>query len=299
MGTDENDDARAPRVSAIVLNYLNHEQTVLCVRDLLDQDHPALDVVVVDNHSPNDSLARLRAAFANDARVSVVETDANLGYAGGNNFGVRRRLDAGPVDYVLISNNDVRLPDRATVRVLVEFARGKPDLGGVGPNVVTPNGFPQGPYRRPNVVLRIFRNLLPVFPLVYRIWRRRRPDAKAARCYAVVGAFILFKAEPFVRAGLFDEQTFLGAEEYIVAERLRRIGFTFWYCPVVTVVHDHRQSAIVRTGGERRHSAGGLASMLYYFRAYQHANPALVRCFELSALFYNRVFLDFRRRFTI
>jgi GT2 family glycosyltransferase len=286
-------------VAAVVLNYENYEQSLLCVSDLLAQDHPLLDVVVVDNHSSNESAAKLREAFTGEERVVVVETEANLGYAGGNNFGALRRLERGSVDYILISNNDVRLPDRSTLRVLVDFAEAHAGLGGVGPRVTTPNGFPQGPYRRPNAVLRILRNLLPVFPLAYRFWRRFRNDERPGRCFAVVGACVLLKAEPFARAGMFDERTFLGAEEYILAERLRGIGLSFWYCPAVTVIHDHKRSAIVRTGGETRHSDAGLASMLYYFRAYQEVSAPLLRSFEMSALFYNRVLLPFRKRFTI
>lgn len=237
--------------------------------------------------------------FAREPRVAVVATAANLGYAGGNNFGARWRLDRSPVDYILVSNNDVRLPDRSTLRVLVDFARTRPDLGGVGPRVITPNGFPQGPYRRPNPFLRTLRNLLPVFPLAYRFWRRARPAERPVRRFAVVGAFMLLKAEAFARAGMFDERTFLGAEEYILAERLRMLGLDFYYCPATTVVHDHRRSAIKRTGGEAHHSDRGLASMVYYFEAYQKVNPALLRVFRTSALLYNRLLLPFRQRFTV
>lgn len=256
-------------------------------------------MVVVDNHSGNDSLARLREAFAGEGRVSVEATGANLGYAGGNNFGARWRLERGPVDYLLISNNDIRLPDRSTVAVLVDFAGAHADAGGVGPRVVTPNGFPQGPYRRPDPLLRTLRNLLPVFPLVYRFWRRARGAERPVRRFAVVGAFMLLRAEPFARAGMFDEHTFLGAEEYIVAERLLALGLHFYYCPTTTVVHDHRRSAIRRTGGEAHHSDRGLASMVYYFQAYRKVNPAMLRLFRTSAVLYNRLLLPFRQRFTI
>jgi len=288
-----------PRVSAVVLNYLNYEQTLLCVADLLAQDWPQLDVVVVDNQSPNESMSKLREAYAGQERVTVLQTHGNLGYARGNNHGARWRTEQGPVDYILVSNNDVRLPARSTVREMVAFAETRLDLGGLGPRVETPNGFPQGPYRRPNVVLRTLRNLLPVFPLVYRFWRRSRPDTDATRCYAIVGAFMLIKAKPFAAVDFFDEGTFLGAEEYILAERLRRLGLTFWYLPSTTVIHDHRHSSTARTGGKTRYSPAGAASMLYYFRTYQKVNSGLLRCFELSARFYNEVFLGLRRRFTI
>lgn len=255
--------------------------------------------MVVDNHSGNDSLARLTAAFAHEPRVVVIATEANLGYAAGNNFGARWRMTQGPVDQILISNNDVRLPDRSTVRVLADFAGRHADLGGVGPRVTTPNGFPQGPYRRPNAALRTMRNLLPVFPLAYRYWRRARGSERAGSVYAVVGAFLLLKAEPFARAGMFDEHTFLGAEEYILAERLRAIGLSFWYYPGVTVIHEHGRGAIARSGGATRHSDRGLASMVYYFETYQKVNPALLSCFRGSARLYNRLLLPFRQRFTI
>src|SRR5947209_2414019 len=102
---------RKNSVCAVVLNYINYDQTILCVRDLLAQDHPFLDVVVVDNHSPNESLARLVEAFTGERKVQVLSTDHNLGYAGGNNYGARSRLEHGAVDFLLIINNDVRLPD--------------------------------------------------------------------------------------------------------------------------------------------------------------------------------------------
>jgi hypothetical protein len=148
-------------------------------------------------------------------------------------------------------------------------------------------------------VLRILRNLFPIFPLLFRFWRRLRKEKKPGPCYAVVGAFILLKAGSFVRAGLFDEQTFLGAEEYILAERFRKIGLRFYYYPLVTVIHNHQDGAIVRSGGEGQHFPSGLASMLHYFREYQGKDGLSIQLYELSARLYCRIFLPIRRRFTI
>jgi hypothetical protein len=287
------------RLSAVVLNYLNYDQTILCVRDLLAQDQSLLDVVVVDNDSPNESLAKLKEAFANESRVTILQSDENRGYAAGNNLGARWRIGRGAVDYILICNNDVRIPDPLTIRRMVDFAESKEDLGGLGPGVLTPNGFPQGPYRRPRVFLRTLRLLLPIFPVVYRLWRGRFRETTAVPCYAIVGAFMLMKAGPFTRVDLFDERTFLGAEEYILAERLRNVGFRFYYLPTVTVIHNHAQSAIVRTGGEVQYFPSGLKSMLYYFREYQRVSSFSLSLFKAAAILYGRVLLPFRRRITI
>src|SRR2546426_4494042 len=114
------------RVCAIVLNYINYDQMILCVRDLLAQDHPFLDAVVVDNHSPNESLARLEEAFAGERKVQVLSTDHNLGYAGGNNYGARWRLERGAVDFRSEEHtSELQSPCNLVCRLLLEKKKKK------------------------------------------------------------------------------------------------------------------------------------------------------------------------------
>ena len=80
---------KAPAVAAIVLNYRSWQETVVCIQDLLAQDYGALHCIVVDNASPDDSLAQLRSSFVLESRVTVLLAPSNRGYATGNNFGVR------------------------------------------------------------------------------------------------------------------------------------------------------------------------------------------------------------------
>ncbi len=150
------------KLVAIVLNYNNYDQSIDCVHDLLNQDYPKLDIVVVDNRSPNESFRFLEKAFADESRVAVIKTENNLGYAGGNNFGCTWQLHKGEVDYILIVNNDIRIIDRTVLRKLVKFADDKHDLAGVGPKVVNTKGFIQGPYSKPNFLLRGLRLLFPI-----------------------------------------------------------------------------------------------------------------------------------------
>jgi len=258
----------------------------------------------VDNASPNDSLARLRERFAAERRVELVASPRNGGYAQGNNYGARWRLAQGPVDHFLIINNDVRLPERHAVNKLVVFASATPDAAMVGPRVLTRAGFPQGPYRRPHALLCCLRYCLPMVPLAHRLWRRLGEflrdllwrEEKSRPCFALVGACLLTPAAAFVSAGMFDEATFLGAEEYILADRMRRQGLRSYYVPRAWVVHEHDLSAIRKTGGEERYLPGGVASMKYYFRHYQQAPESWIKLFERSASFYGRVFLPLRQR---
>ncbi len=277
-----------PSVSAIVLNYVTWRQTVHAVDDLLRQSGVDLDVVIVDNASPNDSLERLRARFGGNQRVRLIACEHNGGYARGNNQGVRWRLAAaspgaegvaclGSPSYLLIANNDIRLADPCVVATLAAFAAAHPDAGMVGPRVVTRAGFAQGPYRRPRPFLCCLRYCLPIVPLVHRLARRCWREQNSRPCFAPVGACLLLPAAAFAQAGMFDEATFLGAEEYILAERLGEQGLRSYYVPAVSVLHEHGLSAIRRTGGERRYLRGGVASMAYYFRRYRQTSEKLDR----------------------
>ncbi|MHC2995793.1 MAG: glycosyltransferase family 2 protein [Candidatus Atribacteria bacterium] len=286
-------------LTAVVLNYSNYDQTIECVHDLLDQDYSKLDIVVVDNNSPNESLQHLQIAFANESRVAVIETGENMGYAGGNNFGCVWRLSKGAVDYFLIVNNDVRLFDRTVLRQLVDFANSKQDLSGVGPKVVNAKGFIQGPYSKPNVLLRSLRLLFPVVPYAQYFWMRALGRKDYARpCYAVVGAFMLLKASPFSQVGMFDETTFLGAEEYILAERFLKTSLQFYYCPLVSVLHNHGMSTVARTGRRGWHTyIRGVESMIYYFKEYQKVGVAAVEFYRTCAMIYGRFVFPFRKYF--
>jgi len=288
---------KQPFISAIVLNYVNWSETVLCIEDLLGQDYSQLDIVVVDNCSPNDSQTQLAQRYHDHPRVTVVQAEKNGGYSAGNNFGAQWRLGTGPVDYFVIANNDTRLPQKSTISLLVEFAEATMDLGVVGPKVVTGSGFLQGPFRRPSLWRKALRYVFPMFPLLYRILRRRFGRRTGpVPCFGVVGAFFLVRASAFAKVGMFDTFSFLGAEEYMLADRLAGVGLRAYYFPGVTVIHNHSKSAIVRTGGEERYFWMGVESQTHYFKEYQHRSTFEVSVFRTCAKVYTWMFLPWRHR---
>jgi GT2 family glycosyltransferase len=289
-----------PSISAIVLNYANSDATLLSVRDLLAQDFPGLEIVIVDNCSPDDSADALQRAFLEEPRVSVIVSPTNAGYAAGNNFGVRWRMRRGPLDYVLVSNNDTRIPNPDVVSRLVDLACSEIRPAIVGPRVISPGGFLEGPYRKPSVPVCCLRYSVPLLPYLSRLWQRATASSSYARpsdrpCYAVVGAFFLIDAKCFVEAGMFDETTFLGAEEYILSERIHKLGRTVYHCPSVTVIHNHDGGSVARTGGDKAYFGTGLDSMSYYFRKYRDASELGIGVFRACAKLYQRVFLPIRK----
>ena len=83
--------ATQPKVAIIILNWNNPEDTLACLRSVAALAYPTVFTLVVDNGSTDDSIPRIRANFPD---IQILETGANLGYAGGNNAGIRRALAA-------------------------------------------------------------------------------------------------------------------------------------------------------------------------------------------------------------
>jgi len=90
------------KVSIIILNWNGKEDTLECLESVQRIDYPNFDTIVVDNGSSDQSVIAIQKEFP---EVKVIETGKNLGYAGGNNVGIRYALENG-ADYILILNND-------------------------------------------------------------------------------------------------------------------------------------------------------------------------------------------------
>src|ERR1700722_11537010 len=103
-----------PRVTCVVLNWNGWKDTVACLDALKKCTYPELTVLAVDNGSSDDSVDRIRAAHPS---ITLLETGANLGFAGGNNVGVRHALAQG-ADYLWLLNNDTEpAPDALSALV--------------------------------------------------------------------------------------------------------------------------------------------------------------------------------------
>lgn len=122
-----------PLVYIIVLNWNGWRDTVECIRSIQRLTYPAFRLLVVDNGSIDGSEVQIQAAFPG---LELIQTGSNLGYAGGNNVGIRRALECG-ADLVWVLNNDtVVAPDCLTT--MVEVLEACPRIGAVGATALHP-----------------------------------------------------------------------------------------------------------------------------------------------------------------
>lgn len=91
-----------PKVSVVILNWNGKQDTLECLDSVQKIDYPNYDVVVVDNGSTDDSVNAITKKYPD---ITLIKTGSNLGYAGGNNVGIRLALDH-DADFILVLNND-------------------------------------------------------------------------------------------------------------------------------------------------------------------------------------------------
>lgn len=123
--------ATRPRVAVLILNWCNEIDTIRCLDSVRASDYPNALPLLIDNGSPDGSGARLAERYPD---VAFIQTGANCGYAGGNNYGFDWAR-ARNVAYVLVLNNDAELAPDCITR-LVALAEGDPTIGVVTPKIL-------------------------------------------------------------------------------------------------------------------------------------------------------------------
>ena len=121
---------KLPQVTIIIVNWNGKTDTLECLDSLRTDVYPNKHIIVVDNGSSDDSVAAIRNRFP---EVKVIETGKNLGFTGGNNFGITQAMADAP-DYVFLLNNDTMV-EPACITSLVKSATSDARIGAVSARV--------------------------------------------------------------------------------------------------------------------------------------------------------------------
>lgn len=218
-----------PRAVAVVLNWCGEEDTAACIRSLQDSDYRTLEILLVDNGSPDGSGPRLRDRFP---ELPYLQTGENLGYTGGNNRGIRWALDRG-ADYVLVLNNDTVVEPDAVTR-LVEAAASREGVAAVNPKILY-HGAPDRTWfagGRFSALRGLGLHLGEGEPD-----NGGPPPPGPAATTFVEGCCLLLAADAVREVGAFAEDFFAYVEDAELSVRLRRAGFQLLYEPRARVYH--------------------------------------------------------------
>lgn len=213
------------RISIISVNYNGFALTAAMIDSLRRHVTTPLEIVVVDNGSARDEAALLRERYPD---ITVLRSDENLGFAGGNNLGIRTATG----DCLLLLNNDTEVTDD-TLHHLAETLDADPSIGAVCPKIrfwAPPQAIQFAGY---TPLTRItLRNGLIGFG---------QPDdgfydSPHETPYAH-GAAMMVRREVPAKAGTMPDIYFLYYEELDWSVRIREQGWQIAYDPRCTVFH--------------------------------------------------------------
>jgi GT2 family glycosyltransferase len=117
-------DKTAPLVSVIILNYNGKDYLENCIRSVLKTQYQNFEVILVDNASTDTSIGKAKALFGNDLRLTIVRSNVNLGFSGGNNLGFYHSSGR----YVAFLNNDT-VVDPNWLKPLIDTMENDPSIG--------------------------------------------------------------------------------------------------------------------------------------------------------------------------
>ena len=207
-----------------------------CLESIASQsDDVALEVIVADNASSDDSVDMVRRDFPS---VRLIENDGNAGFA----RAVNQAMEAASGRYLLLLNPDCVVGEGALPR-LVEFADSRPDAGLIGPKLLYPDGSLQHSCRRfPTIKAAIFRHT--VFGRLLPGAAGPEEDLRAGWDHDDVrevdwlsGACLLARRDAVAEVGPLDEGFFWGSEDVDWAYRMHEKNWKVVYFPEATVVH--------------------------------------------------------------
>jgi len=200
-----------PAVFAVVLNYNGFDDTKDCVNSLLASNR-SLNIIIVDNNSSDDSYNKLTHLFSN---LKFIESDKNLGYAGGMNLGIKYSLSQG-ADFILLVNQDVVVTPDFLEPMLVKFYNDS-KIGIVSSKVI---------YKNPDYKIycaggKISR-LLCTGVAEYQGMQASDYANEDREITLAEGCFMLIKAEVIYKIGFFNEKYFMYLEDVEFSERVRK-----------------------------------------------------------------------------
>lgn len=258
------------KAGAVVLNYKNYEETINCVKSLLEQDFPDLHIAVVDNGSNNESEAVLRETFGKSENVSFVMLNDNLGFAKGNNAGIEFLRKKG-CEFIFVVNSDIVFSEKNIVSQAVSDCES--GVGVINFPTVRSNGEREcsTKFSKKYVNLRIMKQLLTVeFKYLFNIGKSEKKNdtpkteeipAKSTidvskvntNEYVVTGCAYCLTPSYFEKYdGLFGG-TFLYFEEYALIIQLSRGHLNTMEMKTAPLIHKHGASSTnVRTDVARK-----------------------------------------------
>lgn len=234
------DDKTTPDISIITINY-NGLKDTCSLLDTLPLEERLLEVIVVDNASREDEASVIQEHYP---QVRVIRSKENLGFAGGNNLGIK----AARGKYLYFVNNDTILEKRKGEVTIEPFASAfQPLIDRLESSEKIGMVCPKIRFAWDNSPIQ-FAGYTPLTAITLRnrsIGFGEEDKGQYQQPHSTPyahGAAMMVKREVIDKAGMMPECYFLYYEELDWSMMIRRAGFDIWYEPSCTIYHKESQT---------------------------------------------------------
>lgn len=229
------------RVATIVLNYDNADDTVEAIKSIRYSSNLDQRVIVVDNNPDVAEQTSLRNRLG--PGVTYIPTGANIGYAAGNNVGIRRAMEASP-EYIWVLNPDVRVAPE-TLAGLLTAAEATPDSGIIGGRILHGGSSPESIWFDGGIIDSTRYGATS--HLHAGKHHASTPSNGIVDVDYVTGASMLIRARAIEQVGMLPEDYFLYFEETDYCKRMQEAGWRTVVDQSVVLSHFKRSSGDLPT----------------------------------------------------
>ena len=225
-------------LSIVIVHYTTPDLTLQTLASVFAAQKPAggMEVILVDNASADDTPKLVRQRFP---QVKVIASSKNLGFAGGNNLGMKQATGR----YVLLLNSDTLVAKNTFTKMIkfmdqnskVGLATCKVKLFSGGIDPASHRGFPT-----PWAALTYYSGLEKIWPKSKLFGQYHQGWKNLTTTHEIdtpVGAFFFIRLKALKQAGYLDEAFFMYGEDIDLAFRIKASGWQIIYTPITSITH--------------------------------------------------------------
>lgn len=221
-------ESKKTSIFILLLNWNGYQDTLECLESLQKITSVCFQIVIIDNHSQDQSVAMFRQKAPH---IPVLETTENLGFAGGNNHGIRWALEQG-AEWIFLLNNDT-IVDPDSLSAFLSASQAQPKAKILGAKIYQ--------YHKPSVIDHLGGMWEFEKGDFMSLHQGHREDGisyeKMHPVDYVCGAAFFVHRSVFETIGFLEEKFFLLWEEADFCFRAKRAGFQIWTAPQAKVWH--------------------------------------------------------------
>jgi GT2 family glycosyltransferase len=219
--------AAQPHIAIIILNWNQRQVTLDCLASLREQHYSNLSIILVDNGSSDGSVAAVHSMYP---EVTVLQNSENLGFAEGNNVGIRYALQS-DAQYIMLMNNDTTV-DPEMLDDLVAVIGADTTVGIVGPKMLY--------FDHPDLIWCAGNKINWRNGKTIRLQSEQKDkgaDGDSREVDFITACAIILRRQVIEQIGLLDPRFFIYYEETDWCIRARRVGWHILYVPRARLYH--------------------------------------------------------------